>query len=120
VTHSTDTSKGQYRLGITLSLVANAVWGTAAFYWLQTTPVDSIDVLAHRGAWTLPAVFIVLIISGRVISTAKLLKQPRVMLWMLLAAALISINWGTFLYAVTHGQATEASLGYFLLLLHFR
>ena len=115
MTHSTDTSKGQYRLGITLSLVANAVWGTAAFYWLQTTPVDSIDVLAHRGAWTLPAVFIVLIISGRVISTAKLLKQPRVMLWMLLAAALISINWGTFLYAVTHGQATEASLGYFLL-----
>mgnify|MGYP001033247599 FL=1 len=113
--NNTQSGNSQFRLGITLSLIANSVWGGAAFYWLQTRPVNSIDVLAHRGAWTLPAVLLVLILSRRVFSTARLLKQSKTLFLMLLAAALISVNWGTFLYAVTHGHATEASLGYFLL-----
>ena len=106
---------GDRRLGIALSLVANTVWGTAAFYWLQTKPATPIDVLAHRSVWTLPAVFLVLIVAGRVGSTFRLLRDWRALRWMALAAFLISINWGTFLYAVTNGKATEASLGYFLL-----
>lgn len=104
-----------FRWGITLSLIANAVWGSAAFYWLETKPVDSIDVLANRGAWTLPAVFIVLLVSRRVRSALGSLRDPKVWATMFLAAALITVNWGVFLYAVTHGKATEASLGYFLL-----
>lgn len=104
-----------FRVGITLSLIANAIWGGAAFYWLETKPVDSIDVLANRGAWTLPAVLLVLIASRRVVSVYRLLRDPKVWIVMFVAAALISVNWGVFLYAVTHGKATEASLGYFLL-----
>ena len=112
---TTPSKNNDFRLGITLSLIANAVWGSAAFYWLETKPVDSIDVLANRGAWTLPAVLLVLIISQRVASVGRLLREPRVWVVMFVAAALITINWGVFLYAVTHGKATEASLGYFLL-----
>ena len=109
------TNNNDFRLGVTLSLIANAVWGTAAFYWLQTKPVASVDVLANRGAWTLPAVLIVLLISRRAASTLVLLRDPKVWVVMFTAAALITVNWGVFLYAVTHGKATEASLGYFLL-----
>lgn len=108
-------SQSDYRLGIALSLIANAVWGGAAFYWMQTRPVAAIDVLGHRGVWTLPAVFFVLLLLGRVRATFVLLRDVKTLAWMALAAALISINWGTFLYAVTSGHATEASLGYFLL-----
>ena len=104
-----------FRAGITLSLIANFIWGAAALYWLETKPVDSIDVLANRGAWTLPAVLLVLVASRRVASVLRLLRDPKVWIVMFVAAALISVNWGVFLYAVTHGKATEASLGYFLL-----
>ena len=36
--------------------------------------------------------------------------------WLLLAAAsaLIAINWGTYIYAVTHGHVVDAALGYFI------
>lgn len=106
---------GARKLGVVLSLIANGVWGGAAFYWLETRPTDSIDVLAHRCVWTLPAVFVVLVLTKRVGSTLRLLRDWKTVALMGCAALLISVNWGTFLYAVTHGHATEASLGYFLL-----
>jgi chloramphenicol-sensitive protein RarD len=101
--------------GIALALVANAIWGAAALYWIQTKPVAPIDVLAHRGLWTLPAVLLILLFMGRLRGALALLVDWKIMRLMALAAALISINWGTFLWAVTSGHATEASLGYFLL-----
>ena len=105
----------QRRLGIALALIANSVWGCAALYWVQTKPVAPLDVLAHRGVWTLPAVLIVLLVAGRFRSTMKLAGDFNTLKYTALAAALISVNWGVFLFAVTNGRATEASLGYFML-----
>ena len=107
--------KAAQRWGIFLSLVANSVWGAAALYWMETKPVAPIDVLAHRATWTLPAALLVILVAGRLGSTFSFLRNWRVLRDMGLAAFLISINWGVFLYAVTTGRATEASLGYFLL-----
>ena len=104
-----------HRLGIFLSLIANSVWGAAALYWMETKPVAPIDVLAHRATWTLPAALLVILMVGRLGSTLGFLTNWAVMRVMAIAAFLISINWGVFLYAVTTGRATEASLGYFLL-----
>ena len=75
----------------------------------------TLDVLAHRGVWTLPAVLIVLLVAGRFRSTMKLAGDFNTLKYTALAAALISVNWGVFLFAVTNGRATEASLGYFML-----
>ena len=105
----------QKRLGIALALLANTVWGCAALYWIQTKPVAPLDVLAHRGVWTLPAVLVVLMIAGRFRSTMRLARDLGTLKYTALAAALISVNWGVFLFAVTNGRATEASLGYFML-----
>ena len=32
--------------GIGLALIANFIWGLAALYWMQTKPVEAIDVMA--------------------------------------------------------------------------
>jgi chloramphenicol-sensitive protein RarD len=44
-----------------------------------------------------------------------LLRNYRALMIMACAAIFSATNWGIFLWAVTHGKATEASLGYFLL-----
>ena len=98
-----------------LALIANSAWGCAALYWIQTKPVAPLDVLAHRGVWTLPAVLIVLLVAGRFRSTMRLAKNFNTIKYSAIAAGLISVNWGVFLFAVTNGRATEASLGYFML-----
>ena len=42
------------------------------------------------------------------------LADRRVRLLLLAAAALVSINWGTYIWSVNNGYVVEASLGYFI------
>ena len=108
-------SAQQLRYGLTLAIVANIIWGLAALFWIETKPVDAIDVVAHRAIWSLPIALIIVLLTGRLRSTWALMRVPSTFFWSLLAAALLSMNWGVFVYAVTVGRATEASLGYFML-----
>ena len=108
-------SAQQLRYGLSLAIVANIIWGLAALFWIETKPVDAIDVVAHRAIWSLPIALMIVLLTGRLRSTWALMRVPSTFFWSLLAAALLSMNWGVFVYAVTVGRATEASLGYFML-----
>jgi len=105
----------QLRSGLSLAIVANIIWGVAALFWVETRPVDPVDVVAHRAIWTLPIATVFLLFARRLRSTWSLIRVGSTFLWSLLAAGLLSVNWGVFVYAVTAGRATEASLGYFML-----
>lgn len=108
-------SPQQLRSGLSLAIVANIIWGVAALFWIETRPVDAVDVVAHRAIWTLPIATLILLFARRLRSTWSLVRVGSTFLWSLLAACLLSVNWGVFVYAVAVGRATEASLGYFML-----
>lgn len=101
--------------GILLALSANFIWGVAALYWIQTKPVGPIDVMAHRALWTLPVTFLIVLYFGRLNDTLALMRSLKFVLWIALAALMLTINWGVYVFAVTNERATEASLGYFML-----
>ena len=105
------------RRGTLLGVTAYLIWGFAALYWIQAQPVDSWDLLAHRAVWSLPVVIICLALAGngRLFAAFALLRQPRTVAILAASAFFGALNWGIFLWAVTHERATEASLGYFLL-----
>jgi chloramphenicol-sensitive protein RarD len=105
------------RRGTLLGVTAYLIWGFAALYWIQTEPVEATDLVAHRVLWSLPVVVLCLVAagSGRLGRALALFRQPRTLAVMGGAALFSSFNWGVFMWAVTHGRATEASLGYFLL-----
>ena len=103
------------RRGTLLAVTAYLIWGFAALYWVQTEPVDVRDLLAHRALWSLPVVIACLVLSRRFLAALALLKEPRNIGILAGSAFFCALNWGIFLWAVTHEQATEASLGYFLL-----
>ena len=110
-----DVSTQQLRKGLALAVMANIIWGVSALYWIETDPVSPADVVAHRAIWSLPVAAMVLVLAGRLSATWALLKQLKTLLWSLLGTVLLSLNWGVFVYAVSTGRATEASLGYFML-----
>ena len=105
----------QLRTGLALGVIANIIWGVAALYWVETAPVSPVDVVAHRAIWSLPVAALVLLWAGRFRVTWALVRVPKTLVWSAAATLLLSLNWGVFVYAVTHGRATEASLGYFML-----
>ena len=110
-----EVSSQQLRKGLSLAVIANIIWGVSALYWIETSPVNPADVVAHRAIWSLPVAALVLIFARRLGATWKLLRQPKTLLWSILGTVLLSLNWGVFVYAVSAGRATEASLGYFML-----
>lgn len=103
--------------GLVLGVAAYLIWGLAPVFWIQTQPVDARDLLAHRAIWSLPFVTLCLALAGRgrLVAVLGLFRRPRIMLVMAAAALCGGLNWLIFLWAVTSGRVTEASLGYFLL-----
>ena len=101
--------------GILLALTANFIWGIAALYWIQTKPIGPVDVMAHRALWTLPVTFLIVAYFGRLGETLALMRALKFCFWTALAALMLTINWGVYVFAVTNERATEASLGYFML-----
>ncbi|MEM8561774.1 MAG: EamA family transporter RarD [Pseudomonadota bacterium] len=110
-------SEASFSRGTLYAIVANVVWGVAALYWIETEPVSAYDLVAHRVVWSVPVIllFLWLMGGGRLRRALSWFRQPRTLVIMAASASLSAFNWGIFMWAVTHGQAAEASLGYFLL-----
>ncbi len=101
--------------GTLLAITAHLLWGVAPLYWVQTAPVDSNDLLVHRIVWSAPTLLLTLWFMRELGSTMQWLRQPRTMAILAACAALSAGNWGIFLWAVSNGQTSNASMGYFLL-----
>ena len=70
------------------------------------------EILGHRIVWSL--VFLVALLAAtRGFGWVRALGRRRAGL-LALAAVLITVNWGTFIYGVNSGQVVETSLGYFI------
>ncbi|HEX7823447.1 MAG TPA: EamA family transporter RarD [Mycobacterium sp.] len=87
-------------------------WGLFPAYFPLLLPAGSLEVLAHRVMWSAACLFLVLIVTRRLVDLRRL--TVRAWLLLLAASALISINWGIYIWAVTHGHVVDAALGYFI------
>lgn len=100
--------------GILAMIGACTIWGLSPLYYKLLSDVPPLEVLAHRGIWSLVFFGGVLAFQGRLAQMAKALRSPRRTLLIALAAAMISINWFLFIFSVQIGHTTEASLGYYI------
>ncbi|MCG7611113.1 MULTISPECIES: EamA family transporter RarD [Mycobacterium] len=87
-------------------------WGLCPGFFLLLLPAGALEVLAHRIIWSAVFLLLVLAVARRLGDLRRL--TLRTWLQLLVAAALISINWGTYIYAVTTGHVVDAALGYFI------
>jgi chloramphenicol-sensitive protein RarD len=100
------------RSGVLFGVGAFAWWGLCPGFFPLLLPAGSIEVLAHRIVWSALSLVIVLLVARRLGDLRTLGART----WWQLAAAslLISINWGIYIYAATHGHVVDAALGYFI------
>ncbi|PZG55782.1 EamA family transporter RarD [Spongiactinospora gelatinilytica] len=100
--------------GVLYGATAYALWGVFPLYWPLLEPASSLEMLAHRMAWSLIAVVGILAARRHWSWVRPLLRQPGRLGLLALAAVLITFNWGTYIYAVTTGHVVESALGYFI------
>jgi chloramphenicol-sensitive protein RarD len=100
------------RRGVAAAIGAYSIWGLFPAFWPLLEPAAPVEVLAHRIMWT--AVLMVAVISvTRGWSQLRALR-PRGWAMVAVAGALITVNWGLYIYAVFAGHVVEAALGYFV------
>ena len=104
----------EQRRGFTYGFAAYLIWGLFPLYWKLLDQSGSVELLAHRVLWSLVTIAILVAVLRKSGQVKALLREPR-RRWPLVAAAfLISANWGTYIWGVSHGHIVETSLGYFI------
>jgi chloramphenicol-sensitive protein RarD len=90
------------------------MWGLVPLFWPLLKPAGAAEILAHRMVWSLVFVAVALVVVRRWAWAGELLRQPRRLALITVAAAVITVNWGVYIWAVNSGHVVEASLGYFI------
>ncbi|HVM27953.1 MAG TPA: EamA family transporter RarD [Mycobacteriales bacterium] len=101
------------RRGTLYGAGAYLLWGLFPLYWPLLQPSSALEVLAHRILWSLVVVAVLLAVLRRLSYVTAALRDPQKAWRLALAAVVIAINWGTYIYGVSTDQVVETSLGYF-------
>ncbi len=102
------------RKGLIFGLAAYGLWGLFPLYWPLLKPASATEILAHRMAWSLIVVAALLAAKRNWSWIGQVRRSPAKALLLLGAASVVSVNWGTYIWAVNRGQIVETSLGYFI------
>lgn len=102
------------RTGIAFGLTAYGLWGLMPLYFRLLPGVPATQMVAHRICWSLLFVGGLLSISRAWPTVATAVRNKRTALALLASAALISVNWVVYTWAVVNGHVLAASLGYYL------
>ncbi|MDF6044196.1 EamA family transporter RarD [Streptomyces sp. JH14] len=104
----------EQRAGLLSGIGAYGLWGIVPLFWPLLKPSGAIEILAHRMVWSLAFVGIALLVLRRWAWIGELMRQPKKLALITCAAAVISVNWGLYIWSVNSGHVVEASLGYFI------
>lgn len=100
------------RAGVLLALGAYGMWGLFPLYFRLLEAAGAVEIVLHRIVWSLLACAVLLSVTR----TWRQLRavSRRQLLLLTAAAAVLSVNWGVFIWAVNSEQVVETSLGYFV------
>ena len=102
------------RRGFILALGAYLLWGLLPFYMKAVAHLPLAEVVAHRIIWSVPIAAAVLIWLGRTADFKAALRSPRMLAMAALTAALITVNWSIYVWAIAVDRTVETALGYYI------
>ncbi len=102
------------RKGVLYAIGAYVMWGLFPLYWTQLETISALQLIGHRIGWSFILLFIVILVTRQWGSFRRAAMDAKTVRIYLAAAVLISVNWFTYVWAVTHGFVVETSLGYYI------
>lgn len=110
----TSTQADNSRAGLLYGITCYTLWGVFPLYFIQLEFAPALEIVAHRILWSLLLCVGLLAVTRRMPEFFAVLRNPRQLGSLAIAALLITCNWLTYVYATNNGQVLQASLGYFI------
>ena len=100
--------------GFLFATSAYVLWGFLPLYMKALAHVSPVEVIVHRVVWSLPVALALLWLLGRTRDLKAALRSPRMLGMAAMTAAIISVNWGIYIWAIGAGRTLDAALGYYI------
>ena len=100
--------------GVALGAAAYLMWGLFPLYFPLLEPAGALEMLGHRIVWSTLTVGLLILLLRRRDSLLAVVRDRRALRLLTFAAVAISVNWGGYIYGVTHDRVVETALGYFV------
>jgi chloramphenicol-sensitive protein RarD len=98
----------------TIIMAASYIWwGIMPLYWSLLSDLSGAEITAYRVAFSFLTIFIVLIFT-RKLNVYRVIQDKRNLMLILFGSLMLAINWTVFIIAMSNGNLTEASMGYYI------
>jgi chloramphenicol-sensitive protein RarD len=112
--NAVNADQARIKEGFVAAITGFVIWGIFPVYFHSLHEVPSLQIIAQRVVWSCVFVLGWMFFRGELGQLRAALTNRPVVSRLGLSAALITVNWLTFIYGVTHGRVVETSLGYFI------
>ncbi|WP_410010635.1 EamA family transporter RarD [Phyllobacterium zundukense] len=100
--------------GFIFALCAYLLWGILPFYLKSVAHIPALEVVAHRIVWSVP-IAVVLLWWLRLLGDLRAaFTTPRMLAMAILTASLITVNWGSYVWAIGNNHTVDTALGYYI------
>ena len=100
--------------GIGYGLSAYLIWGSFPLVIAALSFADPFEIVVWRVIFGFVFGFAAILLTRKFNEYRAVFRQPKQLLWILLAAVVIYINWQVYVFAIADKHVIEASLGYFI------
>jgi chloramphenicol-sensitive protein RarD len=100
--------------GIIAASCAYIIWGILPIYWKALQTVPALEILCHRMTWSLFVTLAIITFARRNAAFRQAVANRDNLRIFGTSAALLTVNWLIYIWAINAGYILEASLGYFI------
>ncbi|MDR9362734.1 MAG: EamA family transporter RarD [Microbacteriaceae bacterium] len=101
-------------VGVILAVGAYLIWGSFPLFIDAASFASPFEVVVWRVVFGFVLAALIVTITRSWTPIIALVKKPKSLIWVFLAAVFIYANWQTYVFGVATGNVLETSLGYFI------
>ena len=100
--------------GVQVAILAYLIWGLLTIYWKQLSAFGAAELIGWRMLTAAVVMAALTTFRGRWPVLRAALTTRSTLLRLLAAAVLLTLNWGSYIWAVLNDRVVETALGYFI------
>lgn len=95
-------------------MTAYLLWGLLTIYWKQLKAFDAFELIAWRMSFAGVVMAVIVTVRRTWPNIVGALRHGPTARRLVMASVLLTVNWGSYVWAVTNDRVIETALGYFI------